>query len=79
MLGITPIQYVKQYRVEKAAELLRSTRLKTGEIGAECGFTDSSYFIKIFPGDKTLYSQRIPYEILLRCEKRRNLSLCSVH
>ena len=48
MLGITPIQYVKQYRVEKAAELLRSTRLKTGEIGAECGFTDSSYFIKIF-------------------------------
>lgn len=47
-LGITPIQYVKQYRVEKAAELLRSTRLKTGEIGAECGFTDGSYFIKIF-------------------------------
>ena len=36
MLGITP------------ADLLRSTRLKTGEIGAECGFTDSSYFIKIF-------------------------------
>ena len=25
------------------------------------------------PGDKTLYAQRIPYEILLRCEKRRNL------
>ena len=25
MLGITPIQYVKQYRVEKAADLLRST------------------------------------------------------
>jgi len=48
MLGITPIQYVKQYRVEKAADLLRSTRLKTGEIGAECGFTDGSYFIKIF-------------------------------
>ena len=73
MLGITPIQYVKQYRVEKAAELLRSTRLKTGEIGAECGFTDGSYFIKIFREDKTLHSQRIPYEILLRCEKRRNL------
>ncbi len=48
MLGITPIQYVKQFRVEKAAELLRSTRLKTGEIGMECGFADGSYFIKIF-------------------------------
>lgn len=48
LLGITPIQYVKQFRVEKAAELLRSTRLKTGEIGAECGFADGSYFIKTF-------------------------------
>ena len=48
LLGVTPIQYVKQFRVEKAAELLRSTRLKTGEIGAECGFADGSYFIKTF-------------------------------
>ena len=48
LLGITPIQYVKQFRVEKAAELLRSTRLKTGEIGVECGFADGSYFIKTF-------------------------------
>ena len=48
LLGITPIQYVKQFRVEKAAELLRSTRLRTGEIGAECGFSDGSYFIKTF-------------------------------
>ena len=48
VLGITPIQYVKQFRVEKAAELLRFTQLKTGEIGAECGFADGSYFIKTF-------------------------------
>ena len=48
LLGITPIQYVKQFRVEKAAELLRSTRLRTGEIGTECGFSDGSYFIKTF-------------------------------
>ena len=39
---------MKQFRVEKAAELLRSTRLRTGEIGAECGFADGSYFIKTF-------------------------------
>ena len=60
MLGITPIQYVKQYRVEKAAELLRSTRLKTGEIGAECGFTDS-----ICPMQRTLTSGPITSSILL--------------
>lgn len=48
LLGTTPIQYVKQYRIEKAAGLLLTTRLRTGEIGAECGFTDGSYFIKTF-------------------------------
>ena len=48
LLGITPIQYVKQYRIEKAAELLLSTSMKTGEVGAECGFADTSYFTKTF-------------------------------
>lgn len=48
LLGTTPIQYVKQYRIEKAAELLLATRLRTGEIGAECGFTDLSYFTRTF-------------------------------
>ena len=47
-LGITPIQYVKQYRIEKAAELLLSTSKKIGEIGADCGFSDTSYFTKTF-------------------------------
>ena len=38
----------KAESIVKAAELLRSTRLKTGEIGLECGFSDGSYFIKTF-------------------------------
>ena len=38
----------KAESIAKAAELLRSTRLKTGEIGLECGFSDGSYFIKTF-------------------------------
>ena len=48
LLATTPIQYVKQYRIEKAAELLLSTRMRTGEVGAECGFADTSYFTKTF-------------------------------
>lgn len=48
LLGTTPIQYVKQYRIEKAAELLLTTRLKASEVGAECGFADTSYFTKAF-------------------------------
>ncbi len=62
MLGTTPIQYVKQYRIEKAAELLLTTRLRAGEISAECGFSDVSYFTKSFREQKnctpTEYRQR---------------------
>ena len=41
-------KHLKEFRVEKAAEMLRSTRLKTGTVGLECGFSDASYFIKTF-------------------------------
>lgn len=48
MIGSTPIQYVKQMRIQKAAELLTSTNRKISDIGAECGFQEMSYFAKIF-------------------------------
>lgn len=48
MIGSTPIQYVKQVRIQKAAELLISTDRKISDIGAECGFQEMSYFAKIF-------------------------------
>lgn len=48
MIGATPIQYVKQVRVQKAAELLLSTDRKIFEIGMECGFQEMSYFARVF-------------------------------
>lgn len=48
MLSCTPIQYVKQMRIQKAAELLVSTNRKISDIGMECGFQEMSYFAKIF-------------------------------
>lgn len=58
MIGCTPIQYVKQVRIQKAAELLVSTNRKISDIGAQCGFQEMSYFAKTFrevkgcaPGD----------------------------
>ena len=47
-IGTTPIQYLRQFRIQKAAELLCLSQKKAGDIGAECGFEDSSYFTKIF-------------------------------
>lgn len=48
MTGSSPIQYVKQVRVQRAAELLEATGQKISEIGAACGFQEMSYFAKVF-------------------------------
>lgn len=47
-IGAAPIQYLKQFRIQKAAELLLSSGESVGEIGAKCGFPDASYFAKTF-------------------------------
>lgn len=52
ILGTTPIRYVRQFRIQRAAELLESTDLKIAEIGALCGFQEMSYFSKTFRDTK---------------------------
>lgn len=47
-IGMTPIQYVKQYRIQKAADYLLNTNLKVAEIGGLCGFQEMSYFARSF-------------------------------
>ena len=46
--GRTPVDYVNYYRVERAAELLRSTSESVTEIAMSCGFSDSGYFSRMF-------------------------------
>lgn len=63
-IGTTPIQYVKQYRIQQAALLLCSTQKSVSEIASQCGFQDMSYFSKAFREVKgcvpTQYRQRNP-------------------
>ena len=47
-IGTTPIQYLKNYRIERAAELLSGTGDKVLDIGIQCGFQDMSYFARAF-------------------------------
>ncbi|MCI8329709.1 MAG: AraC family transcriptional regulator [Oscillibacter sp.] len=48
VLETTPIQYVKQFRIQRAAELLESTDERIADIGARCGFQEMSYFARAF-------------------------------
>lgn len=48
MLHTSPIQYVKNIRLKKAADLLRTTNKSAKEIALDCGFNDISYFTRSF-------------------------------
>jgi AraC-like DNA-binding protein len=44
----TPIQFLKDYRLSRAAEFLKSSHDSVTAVAAECGFSDTSYFIRAF-------------------------------
>ena len=48
----TPMNYVNRYRVEQAAHMLCGGDLSVTEVGMECGFTDTSHFVKTFKKHK---------------------------
>lgn len=45
---LTPNQYLRQYRIQQAANLLTSTDEKISAIAHACGFDDLSFFAKTF-------------------------------
>lgn len=47
-LGITPVKLRSRVRIEKAAELLRSTDWSVSTIAASCGFNSPIYFSESF-------------------------------
>ena len=47
-IGLTPMDYLNQYRVRMAADELRMTAKPISIIGEECGFASDSYFGKMF-------------------------------
>lgn len=47
-LGISPTHYLNNYRLEKAAQLLVSTKLSITAIALATGFSSPSYFVKLF-------------------------------
>ncbi|WP_168123201.1 AraC family transcriptional regulator [Paenibacillus sp. HB172176] len=47
-IGITPNQFLTQCRIVEARLLLVTTSLTIKEIGTRCGFSQTSYFIRVF-------------------------------
>jgi len=47
-LGCSPMDYLVRFRITKASELLRQTRLSTTQVAFQVGFSDSNYFSRQF-------------------------------
>ncbi len=63
--GFSPAQYKVQLRIKKAKELIRySPDISTDMLVEELGFTDSSYFYKVFEkvSGETLKQYRKKYK-----------------
>jgi signal transduction histidine kinase/AraC-like DNA-binding protein len=52
LTGVTPVDFLRNYRLHKAAVLLMQQQLSISEIAYETGFSSPAYFSKCF---KTLY------------------------
>lgn len=52
--GLSPIAYLTKLRLERATQLLTTTRKSITEIGSDCGFQDPAYFARVF---KKTYQQ----------------------
>lgn len=46
--GVTVVDYLTELRIEEAKKLLLETDMTVGEIADETGFSDTSYFSKVF-------------------------------
>lgn len=46
--GVTPVEYLTSYRIERAAKKLITTDSSVTRIAFDCGFNDLSYFTKTF-------------------------------
>ncbi len=46
--GLSPAQYIKDFRVRKAAHFLQTTFLSVKEIAFQCGLKDVSHFVRSF-------------------------------
>ena len=48
IMGLSPINYLNSYRLQRAAHMLINTEKNIQEIAEVCGFDDNSYFSKLF-------------------------------
>ena len=52
LMGVTPLDFLREARITRATTLLRESQKNISEIAYECGFSDPKYFSKCFKASK---------------------------
>jgi signal transduction histidine kinase/ligand-binding sensor domain-containing protein/DNA-binding response OmpR family regulator len=65
LTGKTPVEYIRSFRLEKAAALMEKSAMTISEISYQVGFTTSNYFAKSF---KSQYNM-LPSEFIAKFRK----------
>lgn len=68
LTGLTPIQYLTEYRIELAKELLKTSAYPIAKVAEEVGYIDSFYFSRVFkkhvnmsPSSYRKYHEKNPF------------------
>lgn len=48
LTGLTPVRFIRQYRLAKAIDLLKNSDLNISQVAYETGFSDPKYFSRVF-------------------------------
>lgn len=48
LTNLSPVQFIRTIRLQKAMSLLQTTRLSIGDVAFEVGFNDPKYFSRVF-------------------------------
>lgn len=65
LTGQTPVEYIRSFRLEKAAALMKKGTMTISEISYEVGFTTSNYFAKSFKNKFNM----LPSEFIAKVRK----------
>ena len=65
IIGKTPMNYLNYYRVECACERILLSEKSMTDIAMDCGFNDSSYFVKVFKRYKGITPSQYARQVLL--------------
>lgn len=65
LTGETPVEYIRSFRLDKAAALMEKSNMTISEISYQVGFTTSNYFAKSFKGKFNM----LPSEFIAKVRK----------